>query len=118
MVLRGGNPILKRCHIVNNFAGEYDWGGAGVDMDSEFVGALEGDYHLRWDSPCIDTGDPAYIPTQDDKDIDNEPQLMRNNCVDIRKRRSRAETSGFYTQWYHQCICSVGILKKLTDSRK
>jgi subtilisin family serine protease len=30
--LRGGNPAFKRCRIVNNYAGQYDWGGAGIDM--------------------------------------------------------------------------------------
>jgi subtilisin family serine protease len=180
--IRGGNASFTRCRIINNDAGEYDWGGAGVNMfggnatfrsctiagntsyenggamfvwngyanmynctisdntatvqgggiflfshlsgsatlrscilwnenatevegktisvqycDVEggytstgnindaprFVDSDGGDYHLLWDSPCVDTGDPGYIPQPSDKDIDGEPRVMRANRVDM-----------------------------------
>jgi len=180
--IRGGNASFTRCRIINNEAGEYDWGGAGIDMfggnatfesctiagntsyenggamfvwnghatmynctisdntaadqgggiflfshlsgsatlrscilwnenatevegktisaqycdveggytgtgninmEPRFVDSAGGDYHLLWDSPCIDAGDLAYIPQPPDKDIDEEPRVMRDNRVDM-----------------------------------
>ena len=180
--IRGGNASFTRCRIINNEAGEYDWGGAGVNMfggngtfencniagntsyenggamfvwngivnmqnctisdntaavqgggiflfshlsgtatlrnsilwnknatevegksisvqysdveggyygigniniEPRFLDSAGGDYHLLWDSPCIDTGDPAYIAQPSDKDIDKEPRVMRGDRVDM-----------------------------------
>jgi hypothetical protein len=36
----------------------------------------EGDYHLQWTSPCINLGDPNYLYTHNDRDIDGETRLM------------------------------------------
>jgi len=36
------------------------WPGTGnIDADPVFVGPYNGDFHLRWYSPCIDAGDPS-----------------------------------------------------------
>ena len=43
---------------------------------------VEGDYHLLPDSPCIDTGDPAYVPAPDETDIDGGPRVI-NGIVDM-----------------------------------
>lgn len=39
---------------------------------------IPGDYHLTWNSPCIDQGDPNYVPDPNgyDLDIDGEPRMM------------------------------------------
>ncbi|MCD6310582.1 MAG: right-handed parallel beta-helix repeat-containing protein, partial [Candidatus Eremiobacteraeota bacterium] len=43
-----------------NFNG-WGWNGIGCSGDDPtFVNAETGDLHLQDDSPCIDTGDPAY----------------------------------------------------------
>jgi hypothetical protein len=180
--LRGGNPTFSRCQIINNEAGTYDWGGAGINMyggtalfesciiagnhsgenggamfvwnghatmvnctladntaddqgggifffshlsgsatltsciswnpgqaeaqgksmtaqycDVEggytgtgninqyprFVNPVGRDYHLQWDSPCIDLGDPTYVPQTSQTDIDTEPRFMGSGRVDI-----------------------------------
>jgi hypothetical protein len=35
-----------------------------------------GDYHLASDSPCIDRGDPNYVPKPNDTDADGGPRLV------------------------------------------
>lgn len=43
---------------------------------------MDGDYHLRWDSPCINTGDPNFSALDITSDIDGEPRVMTER-VDI-----------------------------------
>ena len=69
--LRGCNGPIANCIIWGNngpdiFEGSvptyscYAGGtGSNIDVDPCFVDAAAGDYHLRWDSGCIDAGDPA-----------------------------------------------------------
>lgn len=76
---QGGLPDI---HIGRSSA--VTWAdGNNTDAEPIFVdpgywdvgGWVEGDHHLRWDSPCIDAGDPGgdYAgPT----DIDGEPRVM------------------------------------------
>jgi predicted outer membrane repeat protein len=54
------------------------WEGEGIiDLPPRFVDFPAGDLHLKDLSPCIDAGDPAYIPDPDASDIDGEPRIMR-----------------------------------------
>ncbi len=46
--------------------GYWDTGGHWVD----------GDYHLLAGSPCIDAGDPAYVPGTDETDLDGQPRVL------------------------------------------
>jgi subtilisin family serine protease len=93
-----GSTSLRSCILWNENATEVEGktisvqysdvegGYIGTDnMNAEprFVDAAGGDYHLLWDSPCIDAGDPAYVPQPSDKDIDGEPRVMRANRVDM-----------------------------------
>jgi len=41
-----------------------------------------GDIHLRWDSACINAGDPNFVVTVAAKDIDGEPRIIAGR-VDI-----------------------------------
>ncbi|MBN1796696.1 MAG: S8 family serine peptidase [Sedimentisphaerales bacterium] len=93
-----GSATLRSCILWNNYATEVEgktisvqysdvrggYSGTGnKNEDPQFVDAAGGDYHLWWNSPCIDTGDPAYSPQPEDKDIDNEPRVMQNSRVDM-----------------------------------
>jgi hypothetical protein len=40
------------------------------------------DYHLAPDSPCIDTGDPNYVPGPNETDLDNMSRLVDGDCND------------------------------------
>jgi len=51
-------------------------GTGNISDDPCFVDADSNDYHLLSDSPCIDTGDPGYVPIAGETDIDGEPRVM------------------------------------------
>ena len=58
-------------------------GGIGnIDADPCFVDPCDGDYHLRWNSGCVDAGDPCYAGDPCEVDIDGEPRVMGGR-VDI-----------------------------------
>jgi predicted outer membrane repeat protein len=93
-----GSATLRSCILWNNNATEVEgktisvqysdvrggYSGTGnKNEDPQFVDEAGGDYHLRWNSPCIDTADPAYTPGPEDKDIDNEPRVMQDERVDM-----------------------------------
>ncbi|MBL7152855.1 MAG: right-handed parallel beta-helix repeat-containing protein [Phycisphaerae bacterium] len=59
------------------------WPGAGnIDGNPLFMNPAGGDFHLSADSPCIDAGDPNYVPFPDQTDIDGEPRIL-NSSVDM-----------------------------------
>jgi hypothetical protein len=37
---------------------------------------LDGDYRLLFNSPCIDTGDPNYVPKPNETDLDGNPRVF------------------------------------------
>lgn len=43
---------------------------------------IDGDYYLMWRSPCIDAGDPNYIPEPNETDLDGNPRII-NEIIDI-----------------------------------
>jgi hypothetical protein len=45
---------------------QYGWSGVGnIDADPSFMNAANGDFHLKADSPAIDTGTNIGAPTTD-----------------------------------------------------
>jgi|GEM_PF-1315561 len=42
----------------------------------------DNEYHIRSDSPCRDAGDPAFVPAENETDIDGQPRII-DGCVDI-----------------------------------
>jgi subtilisin family serine protease len=93
-----GSATLRSCILWNNNASDVEGktisvrysdvdggytGTGNINADPCFVDTAGGDYHLCWNSPCIDKGDPAYIPQPSDKDIDGEPRVMRAGRVDM-----------------------------------
>jgi hypothetical protein len=67
-----GNCSVSYCNVQGGFSGD-----GNIDADPNFVDADNNDCHLRWHSPCIDAGDPAYVPQPDETDIDGEPRVTR-----------------------------------------
>ncbi len=58
------------------------WGPGNIEADPGFVDVGLGDYHLSADSPCIDRGDPDYMPFSGEADIDGHERII-NGRVDI-----------------------------------
>jgi hypothetical protein len=53
-----------------------------INIDPCFYDAANQDYHLRWDSPCINAGDPNYIAGPNDIDMDGESRVIEGR-IDI-----------------------------------
>ena len=49
---------------------------AGPDGSWEGVEDDFGDLHLLTGSPCIDAGDPNYVPVQNEKDMDGQQRVI------------------------------------------
>ncbi|HUW20926.1 MAG TPA: right-handed parallel beta-helix repeat-containing protein [Sedimentisphaerales bacterium] len=56
---------------------EDGWPGEGnIDEDPLFVDAANGDYHLQVDSPCINAGDPGFVPQPGETDFEGNPRAL------------------------------------------
>ncbi len=56
------------------------WNGTGnINANPLFVNPTGGDYHLSSGSPCIDAGDPNFVPSPGETDIDGQPRVMDGN---------------------------------------
>jgi len=65
------NPLfLSRGHWDDSGTPGEDW---QVMRDDVWV---NGDYRLRPDSPCINTGDPNYVVEPNETDLDGKPRVM------------------------------------------
>jgi len=53
------------------------WGPGNINIDPNFVdpGSPEDNYHLLKNSPCVDAGDPGFIPGSGETDIDGDPRI-------------------------------------------
>jgi predicted outer membrane repeat protein len=58
------------------------WNEGNIGADPLFIDPDNDDYHLQFGSPCINAGDPEYIPEKDETDIDGDPRVMRGR-IDI-----------------------------------
>jgi len=56
--------------------GSYAGTGGNIDSDPCFVDDVNDDYHLTWDSNCVDTGDSSAVLDADETDIDGNPREM------------------------------------------
>ncbi len=56
--------------------GWYEGGVKNINADPCFVDAPNGDYRLMAGSPCIDAGDPAYVPAVGETDIYGKSRML------------------------------------------
>jgi len=63
----------------------FNWGSGNIDGDPCFVEPghwdangvwIDGDYHLRLDSPCVNAGDPNFVAEPNETDMDGELRVM------------------------------------------
>jgi len=72
--LPDGTPVLNY-NCIQGWTG--DLGGDGNIGDHPlFVDPLNSNYHLLPGSPCIDAGDPNYIPEPNETDLDGNPRML------------------------------------------
>ena len=72
------NPDQLYNSVDPNYSCIEDWTGGGtgnINSDPEFVDPNNDDYHLSYNSPCINTGDPAG-DYSGQTDIDGEPRVQ------------------------------------------
>lgn len=65
------SPSVDYCDVQGG------WSGAGSnndDADPNF--AVIGDYHLAANSPCIDSGDPNFVPDPNETDLDGNARVL------------------------------------------
>jgi hypothetical protein len=80
--LKDASVVLNFCDVEGGKDGVYDpfnmsvWGSGNINADPLFVDANNRDYHLLSDSPCINAGDPNYVPEPNETDIDGEARVM------------------------------------------
>jgi hypothetical protein len=76
-ILGGGSATISYSDIQGG------WPGTGnIDKNPRFVSESSNNYHLLPDSPCIDTGDPDYIPDVNEKDVEGNPRMV-NKRIDM-----------------------------------
>ncbi|MBU0640380.1 MAG: right-handed parallel beta-helix repeat-containing protein, partial [Planctomycetes bacterium] len=75
-----GSPVATYCDIQGGTG--QPWFGEGcIDADPLFVDPANDDYHLAAGSPCIDAGDPAFVPSPGETDMDGEYRLWDGDDV-------------------------------------
>ena len=72
-----GSATVSYCDVEGGYAGK-----GNFDADPCFVDPNGNNYHLSSYSPCINTGDPCYIPIPGETDIDGDERVI-NGIVDI-----------------------------------
>ena len=71
-------PGVSYCNIMGGWPGE-----GNIDSNPVFVDAINGDYHLRERSPCIDAGNNLAVPPDILTDIDGQPRVGRGRPLHI-----------------------------------
>jgi predicted outer membrane repeat protein len=71
--IHGGTPVVSYSCMkgLDTLAGS-----GNIGSDPCFADPCSGDYHLLQTSPCVDAGDPNYVPEANETDIDGEPRVM------------------------------------------
>jgi len=62
---------------VSQFDGQFDHTGlrGNISQDPQFLASMSRDFHLTMDSPCINAGDPEFVPPAGQTDIDGEDRI-------------------------------------------
>jgi len=75
---------VRNSGVVSDSGCIINWGSGNINTDPRFAGMgtltlkntfTGADYHLLKGSPCIDAGNPAYVPEQGETDIDGKPRI-------------------------------------------
>ena len=72
-----GNIDIDPC-----FAEPGLWNANATPEDANDDFWIDGDYHLTLGSPCINAGDPCYVPAPNETDLDGNPRII-NSRIDM-----------------------------------
>jgi len=67
-----GSATVTYCDVQGGYAGI-----GNITGDPAFADPVSGDYHLRRTSPCINRGNPAFVPAAGETDIDGQPRVQK-----------------------------------------
>jgi hypothetical protein len=70
------NILGGRSEIYKDSSSTINWGMGNIEIDPCFANPDVNDYHLLLDSPCINSGDPNYIPEPNETDLDGLPRII------------------------------------------
>jgi hypothetical protein len=74
-------------------------GDGNFTNDPIFLDPANGNFRLQTNSPCIDTGNSAYVTTA--TDLDGRPRLVGGG-VDLGAYEAQTSTSGWFIGWLQQ----------------
>ncbi|UCG15468.1 MAG: hypothetical protein JSV19_09235 [Phycisphaerales bacterium] len=72
-----GSAIVSYSDVQGGYAGP-----GNIDRDPVFADPTSGDYHLQRSSPCVNAGDPTFVPGAGETDIDGD-QRVQGGFVDM-----------------------------------
>ena len=85
----GSKATVEYCNVERGQASVYvdsgctlTWADGNLDADPGFRGATYDDYRLDTDSVCIDAGNPRYIPSAKETDLDGRARYF-GKAVDL-----------------------------------
>jgi len=61
----GSQPIVSYSDVEGGLQGQ-----GNIDADPMFLDPANHDYHITPESPCVDAGDPDFVPGEGETDID------------------------------------------------
>jgi hypothetical protein len=71
-----GNIDIDPCFTDPGYWGNRDDPNIVVEPNDPNAVWVDGDYHLLPGSPCINTGDPNYVPEPNETDLDGKPRVI------------------------------------------
>ena len=66
-----GSATVTYCDVQGGYTGT-----GNINRDPALVDAGAGDFHLRRTSPCINRGNPAFVPSAGETDMDGEARVQ------------------------------------------
>lgn len=74
---------ISYCDVEDGLAGIEDvahvnWGAGNLDIPPRFKSVAGGNFHLSFNSPCINKGDPAFVPEPGETDFDRHARVIGN----------------------------------------
>jgi hypothetical protein len=66
-----GAASVSHCDVQGGYAGT-----GNIADDPAFLAPASGDYHIPRSSPCVNAGNPAYIPTDGERDLDGQARIQ------------------------------------------